>query len=829
MENGAESFRPKESEEITVGRYHAQVYPKVTTEMPDHECAFAYHQTSSALRLLKIEPAQYLDTLGLRLGTSTIVESHKYQWLRHLDKNWCNMNHLTILSFHNSSGTAVNDACLPGTMILKPFTDGLAANARRPADIRFVRLRLRLDYRPLMTADQDNHVLDAHYYIELPQESRELLNSQGNAFALTTFFGADNLALLSVEDIKRDILSHVPYSDPIDLKEAAFNVTTATVDATEIRLELERRVTKLAIPTIEKKIFASLCPGYSMEPDAVLDTIKQYHKDKDGNIIRQSFREYYNRFMVAVRPFSTMDTMPVDVCAIVIRNMHPDMKASFKEVYPKYADAHDRASDAQMNALAEIQKQGFIAEGKIKTIQGLVSSATGQTFHSDVAGYASQAERTLTQYQNKKEGEDAGGSSPEGKRVRLCDGCGEPDHLYAFRGKITCPNAAKPGVFERAQQNKAKREKAMAKRGSSSRWSKREPDFKDLNKKARKKMIQQVLASFSQEGDEEDESEDEKTRSGAGRGKSLKSPRGSPKSTGAGGGAGRGKSVYQFLYDVIDQDASATVLQHGTPRSPLPVVINPMLPHIPVVFGLSLEDENSPTVMCVVDTAAALTTGNLFFVTKLAKMFPHCVAKISTADDYAPVTLTGIVRSDVDGTKTSTELPVAFTFHLPYAMTDGAPTNITIGCGPDVSVNVILGWPFIQATQMVIDAAECVAECRALDCEPFPIENRRARVDVPNATVPTNESTANHADLLQELEALESHWACVYAIDPATGEKKMVSKKRVVTSGVEKQPVSATAAGDSGAARVSFAPEVNGVIDNYYDPAMGAEDNDEEE
>jgi hypothetical protein len=136
--------------------------------------------------------------------------------------------------------------------------------------------------------------------------------------------------------------------------------------------------------------------------------------------------------------------MPVDVCAIVIRNMHPDMKASFKEVYPKYADAHDRASDAQMNALAEIQKQGFIAEGKIKTIQGLVSSATGQTFHSDVAGYASQAERTLTQYQNKKEGEDAGGSSPEGKRVRLCDGCGEPDHLYAFVGKSHAPMRRSP-------------------------------------------------------------------------------------------------------------------------------------------------------------------------------------------------------------------------------------------------------------------------------------------------------------------------------------------------------------------------------------------------
>ena len=471
--DSAESFRPKESEQITVGRYHCMVYPKVTPEMHDYECAFAFHQTSAALQLLKIEPAQYLDTLGLRLDVSTIVEANKFQWLRHFDKNWCSPAHTSILSFHNSAGNIMNDAVVAGTMTLKPFTDGLANNARRPADVRFVRLQLRLDFRPLMLADQDNHVLDASYYIELPQETRMVVNAAGNPVQLTTFFGADNLALLSVEEIKRDILSHVQYADPIDLKEAAFNMTAATVDATEIRIELERRVTKLSIPTIEKKIFASLCPGYSMEPEAVLETIKQSYTDKDGNVIRQPFKEYYQRFMVAVRPFSTMDKMPVDVCAIVIRNMHPDMKASFKEVYPRYAEAHDCDSSAQLEALAEIQKQGFIAEGKIKTVQRLIGSATGQTFTLDAAGYASQAERTLTNYEKKEDGKEGG---VEGRRPRSCHGCGATDHLYSFRRKITCPNKNKPGVFERAQVNKAKFEKAMARRGSSSPWNKREPD-----------------------------------------------------------------------------------------------------------------------------------------------------------------------------------------------------------------------------------------------------------------------------------------------------------------------------------------------------------------
>ena len=385
-----------------------------------------------------------------------------------------------------------------------------------------------------------------------------------------------------------------------------------------------------------------------------------------------------------------------------------------------------------------------------------------------------------------------------------------------------CPNKNKPGVFEQAQKNKAKREKAMAKRGSGYRWAKREPDLDDFSKKARKKLVQQVMASFSKDDGDEEEGEDLPS-GGMGRGKSVHSPRGSP--TGP-SGRGAGKTVYQFLFDVVEHERNAVALQHGPPRVPLPVAINTSLPHIPLKLGMVLDDPNSPTVMCVVDTAAALTTGNMFFTMKLAKMFPHCVVKIHTVDDCMPITLTGIVKSDVDGTKTSTELPVALTFSLPYLTNDGSPTNVTVACGPDVSVNIILGWPFIQATQMVIDAAECVAECRALDCQPFPIEQKRTRVDIPQLTGPANVAT-KHGALLQELEALESYWACVYAINPATGEKK-TGKKRASSSTVEKQLIPASATDDSGAARVTFALDVNGVNDTYYDAALGAEQDDDE-
>jgi 3D (Asp-Asp-Asp) domain-containing protein len=139
--------------------------------------------------------------------------------------------------------------------------------------------------------------------------------------------------------------------------------------------------------------------------------------------------------------------------------------------------------------------------------------------------------------------------------------------------------------------------------------------------------------------------------------------------------------------------------------------------------------------MAVVDTAASLTTGNSWFFTWLAKKFPGCVATVYTSETHSPITLTGIVKSDSDGTKTSTELPVCFVFNLPYSMNYGTPTNLAVACGPDVSVNLILGLPFIAATQMVIDVAENVVECHALDCSPFPIKNKRARVIVPKVEV----------------------------------------------------------------------------------------------
>jgi hypothetical protein len=54
---------------------------------------------------------------------------------------------------------------------------------------------------------------------------------------------------------------------------------------------------------------------------------------------------------------------------------------------------------------------------------------------------------------------------------------------------------------------------------------------------------------------------------------------------------------------------------------PAPIVSN--LPHILLKFGTLLDNPDCPSVRCLVDTGAALTTGNFHYVAAIAKRFPH--------------------------------------------------------------------------------------------------------------------------------------------------------------------------------------------------------------
>ena len=121
------------------------------------------------------------------------------------------------------------------------------------------------------------------------------------------------------------------------------------------------------------------------------------------------------------------------------------------------------------------------------------------------------------------------------------------------------------------------------------------------------------------------------------------------------------------------------------------------LPHIVMQFATTLNCPNSPSIRCAVNSCAALSTGNFHYFASLAKRFPHCLAKVFPPQDYGPIVLSGAVQSHQHKTVT-TELEVGFQFHLSYKTTAKEDASLLIATGPHVSVNTILGLPFMQGT-----------------------------------------------------------------------------------------------------------------------------------
>jgi hypothetical protein len=151
----------------------------------------------------------------------------------------------------------------------------------------------------------------------------------------------------------------------------------------------------------------------------------------------------------------------------------------------------------------------------------------------------------------------------------------------------------------------------------------------------------------------------------------------------------------------------------------LHVPIQAAFPYITLQLGFALDDENFPAIRCVVNAAAAQSTGNLHFFATLAKAYLHTIASIHSLSDYSPITLSGIVQND--GNPVTTKFSVAFRFHLPYLMQEGNPTSFLVATGCNVTINAILGLPFIQQTKMVINTADRVAKLCALDAPGSPI------------------------------------------------------------------------------------------------------------
>jgi len=286
--------------------------------------------------------------------------------------------------------------------------------------------------------------------------------------------------------------------------------------------------------------------------------------------------------------------------------------AIFRRNYPDNAVIHNQSASFQRSRFPMILQAMQSAEDEVQSISAIVhSSVAGQAFHTNVLAFPSQAERTLERYSSggyQSEGRNStgynseggyksdGGGKRKGRGIGAKDSCFGCDasiantHPWNKDGKVVCPNADKPGIRKIAQENYKKwLAKKTERRAAKKRKEDKAINFDKLSDANKARMKEAALASIQATTHQ---------RGNANQDGDATGPR---------------KKPMIFVADVVVLSSSS-----ASARDILPAPIVSNFPHILLQFGTDLGCSNCPVVRCVLDTAAALSTGNFHFVAHIS-------------------------------------------------------------------------------------------------------------------------------------------------------------------------------------------------------------------
>jgi hypothetical protein len=285
------------------------------------------------------------------------AESGLANWEGKLLRNWANFQYLTILSWHNAKGDITDTTTATNPSILKPIQDSKRDDCLS-AGIKFVRVHLELDYFELAMTPAgppaSNPVLCGEYYIQLPQATKDLANERGTPHRLSTYLGGNDIRSLSAEEVKHTILD-VTYQDvPYNLLAPSFNLMPCRTNSSGIYSVIKSMVVHLALDTIHNTSFMVLVPGYSIEPQHILDHIWQSYVDTNSKTVELSMQVYYTNFMNAIQSFCDLKEYPVDLDKVFQDHMNPSMQKSFCMHYPTFGATHSCNAITQRSILMDM-------------------------------------------------------------------------------------------------------------------------------------------------------------------------------------------------------------------------------------------------------------------------------------------------------------------------------------------------------------------------------------------------------------------------------------------------------------------------------------------
>ncbi len=163
------------------------------------------------------------------------------------------------------------------------------------------------------------------------------MNGHGAAYNLTTWHGVADLTALSSKEVRVQILEPTLQDGPIALRPADFNLGDVNIDTNAIRKTIHAKNLKLGFKQICASIFTQLCPGYSDQPHAVLEHIRQTSTGPDGQPVTATVIEYYQRMMNAIRPFATQQRFAISGCDRFIQGLDKTLLPSFRRLYPNHS------------------------------------------------------------------------------------------------------------------------------------------------------------------------------------------------------------------------------------------------------------------------------------------------------------------------------------------------------------------------------------------------------------------------------------------------------------------------------------------------------------
>ena len=374
-------------------------------------------------------------------------------------------------------------------------------------------------------------------------------------------------------------------------------------------------------------------------------------------------------------------------------------------------------------------------------------------------------------------------------------------------------NRDNPGVRENSKQNidrmKANRQKCH--RQNTKRKNLGTANYSDFDSAGQERIKEQVLHSLKN-GHREISNTTSVASSVTTPSSVLPTTNGGQGRGGPGGRASNESPI--FIIDV-------PVLAAGPALKPMmSIAIYSNLPHIVMQFGMTLNCPNSPSICCAVDLCAALSTGNFHYFASLTKRFLHCLAKVFAPQDYAPIILSGVVQSH-QHEAIITELEVGFQFHLPYKTSTGEDLSLLIATGPHISVNTILGMPFMQGTGMILNLVSNLAECKYLDCPAFSIDFQRTSNQFPVTDKPsTTVQIAKLATIIEQIVYLKRY----YEAKVQVGSSSMCPGEPAVHFGTKSAARAALI--DSDSVHSTLRPS-EGMTHRWVPPASVHEDNDD--